>query len=159
MVEVLKKMATSFKRSQASTATFGAPNTSIGTANPCLHRKLWETHRQAWVSLLWGIDHRWFSSVQFNHSVLSDSLQAVNSSMPGLGVHYQILEFTQTNVHWVSDAIQPFHSLSSPSPPALTLSQHQGIFKWVSSAHQVVKILEFQLQYQSFQWTCRTDLL
>ena len=66
MVEVLKKMATSFKRSQASTTTFSAPNTAIGTTNPCLHWKLWETHRQAWVSLLWGIDHGWFSSVQFS---------------------------------------------------------------------------------------------
>ena len=67
--------------------------------------------------------------------------------------------FTQTHVHWVSDAIQPSPPLSSPSPPALNLSQHQGLFKWVSSSHQVAKVLEFQLQYQSFQWTPRTDLL
>ena len=61
--------------------------------------------------------------------------------------------------HWVSDDIQPSHPLASPSPPALNLSQHQGIFKWVSSSHQVAKVLDFQLQHQSFQWTPRTDLL
>ena len=63
------------------------------------------------------------------------------------------------NVHRVGDAIQPSHPLSSPSPPALNLSQHQGFFKWVSSSHQVVEVLEFQLQHQSFQRTPRTDLL
>ena len=68
-------------------------------------------------------------------------------------------EFPQTHFHWVSDAIQPSHPLSSPSPPAFNLSQHQGPFKWVSSSHQVAKVLEFQLQHQSFQWTLRTDLL
>ena len=61
--------------------------------------------------------------------------------------------------HWVSDDIQPSHPLASPSPPALNLSQHQGIFKWVSSSHQVAKVLDFQLQHHSFQWTPRTDLL
>ena len=68
-------------------------------------------------------------------------------------------EFTQTHVHQVGDAIQPFHPLSSPSPPALNLSHHQGLFKWVSSSHQVAQVLEFQLQHQSFQWTPRTDFL
>ena len=82
-----------------------------------------------------------------------------NHSMPGLPVHHQLPEFTQTHVHRVSDAIQPSRPLSSPSPPALNLSQHQGLFKWVSSSHQVGKGLEFQLQHQSFQWTPRTDLL
>ena len=83
----------------------------------------------------------------------------MNHSTPGLPVHHQLLEFTQTHVHWVSDAIQPSHSLSSPSLPAFNLSQHQGLFKWVSSLHQVAQVLEFQLQHQSFQWTLRTDLL
>ena len=82
----------------------------------------------------------------------------MNHSMPGLLVHQQLPEFTQTHVHWVSDAIQPSLPLSSPSPPSLNLSQHQGLFKWVSSSHQVGKVLEFQLQHQSFQWTPRTDL-
>ena len=80
-------------------------------------------------------------------------------STPGIPVYHQLLEFTQTHVLWVSDAIQPSHPLSSPSPPALNLSQHQGLFQWVSSSHQVAKILEFQLQHQSFQWTPGTDLL
>ena len=79
----------------------------------------------------------------------------MNLSTPGLPVHHQLLEFTQTHVHCVGDAIQPSHPLSSPSPPALNLSQHQGLFKWVSSSHQVAKVLEFQLQHQSFQWTPR----
>ena len=77
----------------------------------------------------------------------------MNHSTPGLPVHHHLPESTQTHVHWVDDAIQPSHPLSSPSPPALNLSQHQGLFKWVSSSHQVAKVLEFQLQHQSFQWT------
>ena len=95
------------------------------------------------------------SSVQFSCSVLSDSLLV----SVGLPVHHQLLESTQTHVHRVNDAIQPSHPLSSPSPPALNLSQHQGLFQWVRSLHQVAKVLEFQLQHQSFQWTPRTDLL
>ena len=78
------------------------------------------------------------------------------SFMSGLPVHHQLPEFTQTHAHWVSHAIQPSHPLLSPSPPAFNLSQHQGLFKWVSSLHQVAKVLEFQLQHQSFQWTPRT---
>ena len=83
----------------------------------------------------------------------------MNRSTRGLPVHHQLLESTQTHVHWVSDAIQPSHPLSSPSSPALSLSQHQGLFQWVSSSHQVAKVLEFQLQHKSLQWTPRTDLL
>ena len=78
-------------------------------------------------------------------------------SMPGLPVHHQLLESTQTHVHWVGDATQPSHPLSSPSPPAPNPSQHQGLFQWISSSHQVAKGLEFQLQHQSFQWIFRTD--
>ena len=69
---------------------------------------------------------------------------------PGLPVHRQPPESTQTHVHWVGDAIQPSHPLSSPSLPAFNLSQHQGLFKWVSSLYQVAKVLEFQLQHQSY---------
>ena len=97
-----------------------------------------------------------FSSVAQLCPTLCDPM---NHSMPGLPVHHQLLESTQTHVHWVSDANQPSHPLSFPSPPALNLSQHQGLFLWVSSSHQVAKGLEFQLQHQSFQWTPRTDLL
>ena len=73
----------------------------------------------------------------------------MNHSTPGLLVHHQQLEFTQIHVRWVGDAIQPSHPLSSPSPPTFNLSQHQGLFKWVSSSHQVTKGLEFQLQHQT----------
>ena len=96
----------------------------------------------------------YFSSVTQLCPTLCDPM---NGSMPGLPVHHQLLEFTQTDVHWVGDAIQPSHPLSSPSPPALNLSQHQGLFTWVSSLHQVTKVLEFQLQHQCFQWKIRTD--
>ena len=97
-----------------------------------------------------------FSSVAQSCPSLCDP---VNNSTPGLPVHHQLPEFTQTHVHRVSDAIQPSHPLLPPSPPAPNPSQHQGLFQWVNSSHQVAKVLEFQLQHQSFQWTPRTDLL
>ena len=96
-----------------------------------------------------------FSSVAQSCPTLCD---AMDCSMPGLPVHHQLLEFTQTHVHWVSDAIQPSHPLLSPSP-AFNLSQHQGLFQWVSSSHQMTKVLENQLQHQSFQWIFRTSFL
>ena len=96
-----------------------------------------------------------FSSVQ-SCLTLCDPM---NCSTPGLPVQHQLPESTQTHVHWVGDAIQSSHPLSSPSPPALNLSQHLVLFKWVSSSHQVDKVLEYQLQHQSFQWTPKTDLL
>ena len=77
----------------------------------------------------------------------------MNCSTPGLPVHHQLPEFTQTHIHRVGDAIQPSHPLSSPSPPAPNPSQHQGLFQWISYSYQVAKVLEFQLQPQSFQWT------
>ena len=80
-------------------------------------------------------------------------------SMPGLPVHHWLPELAQTHIHRVSDTVQPSHPLSAPSPPAFSLSQHQGLFKWVSSSHQVAKVLELQLQHQSFQWIFRTDFL
>ena len=101
------------------------------------------------------------SSVQFS-SVAQLCLtlcDPMNRSTPGLPVHHQLPEFTQTHVHRVGDAIQPSHPLLSPSPPAPNLSQHQGLFQWVNSSREVAKVLEFQLQHQSFQWTPRTDLL
>ena len=78
------------------------------------------------------------SSVQFSCSVVSHSM---NRSTPGLPVHHQLPKFTQTHVHRVGDAIQPSHPLSSPSPPALNLSKHQGLFQWVNSSHEVAKVL------------------
>ena len=91
------------------------------------------------------------SSVQFSPVVQSclTLCDPMNRSTPGLPVHHQLPESTQTHVHWVGDAIHPSRPLSSPSPPALNLSQHQGLFKWVSSSHQVAKVLEFQPQHQS----------
>ena len=92
------------------------------------------------------------SSVQFSSvdQLCLTLCDPMNHSMPGLPVHHQLLEFTQTHVHRVGDAIQPSHPLSSPSS-ALSLSQYLGLFKGVSSSHQVAKVLEFQLQHQSFQ--------
>ena len=97
-----------------------------------------------------------FSSVTESCLTLCDPM---NRSTPGLPVHRQLLEFTQTHVPWVGDTIQPSHPLASPSFPALNPSQHQGLFKWASSLHQVAKVSEFQLQHQCFQWTPRTNLL
>ena len=83
-----------------------------------------------------------FSSVAQSCPTLCDPM---NHSTPGLPVHHQLPEFTQTHLHWVSDAIQPSHPLSSPSPPAPNPSQHQGLFQWVNSSYDMAKVLEFQL--------------
>ena len=93
-----------------------------------------------------------FTSVAQSCPTLCDPM---NCSTPGLPVP----ESTQTHVHRVGDVIQPSHPLSSSSPPAPNPSQHQDLFQWVNSSHEVAKVLEFQLQHQSFQWTPRTDLL
>ena len=105
-----------------------------------------------------------FQSVQFSHSVMSDSLwppwtvacqaslSITNSwSLFKLMSKKKKRKKKKNHVHWVGDAIQPSHPLSSPSPPAFSLSQHHGLFKWVSSLHQVTKVLEFQLQHQFFK--------
>ena len=97
-----------------------------------------------------------FSSVAQLCPTLCDP---TDCSTPGLSVYHQLPEFTQTHVHWVGDAIQPSPPLSSPSLPAFTLSQHQGLLRRVSSSHQVAKVLELQLQHQSFQWIFRDDFL
>ena len=98
-----------------------------------------------------------FSSVAQSCPTLCDPM---NCSTSGLPVHHQHLEFTQIHVHQVSDAIQPSHPLLSPSTPAFSLSWNQDLFEWVSSLHQVAKVLlELQLQYQPFQWIFRTDFL
>ena len=97
-----------------------------------------------------------FSSVTQSCPTLCDPL---NCSTPGLPVHHQLPEFTQTHVHRVGDAIQPFHPLSSPFPPTPSPSQHQSLFQWVNSSHEVAKVLEFQLEHHSFQRNPRADLL
>ena len=81
----------------------------------------------------------------------------MDCSMPGFPVYHQFPEPTQTHLHYISDAIQPSHPLLSPSPPSFNLSQHQGLFQGVNSSHQVAKVLEFQLQHQSFRWIFRPD--
>ena len=100
-------------------------------------------------------------SVQFSSFAQSclTLCDPMNHSTPGLPVHHQLPEFTQTHVHRVGDAIQPSHPQSSPSPPAPNPSQHQGLFQRVNSSHEVAKVLEFQPQHQSFQSAPRTGLL
>ena len=83
----------------------------------------------------------------------------MDCSTPGFPVLPHLLEFAQTHVHWVSDAIQTSHPLLSPSPFAFNLSKHQGLFQWVASSHQMAKVLELQLQHQPFQWIFRVDFL
>ena len=97
-----------------------------------------------------------FSSVAQSCPTLCDPM---NHSTPGLPVYHQLPESTQTHVHRFGDAIQPSRPLLFLSPPAFNLSQHQGLFQWISSSHQVARVLEFLLQYQSFQWIFRIDSL
>ena len=109
------------------------------------------------ASLCWPLlnGHLNVFSVQFS-SVTQSCLTVcdpMDYSTPDLPVHHQLPEFTQTHVYQVGDVIQSSHPLSSPSPLASNLSQHQGLFQWVSSLHQVAKVLEFQFQHQTFQWT------
>ena len=119
-------------------------------------------HSSSWVMAAWlKVTHEFEKvchlSVQFSSIAQSCPTLCNPCSMLGFPVHHQLLEPTQTHVHQVGDAIQPSHPLSSPSPPAFNVSQHQGLFQWVSSSHQVAKVLE--LQYQSFQWVFRNDFL
>ena len=125
---------------------------------------LWQIHVDIWQNQYNIVklknEIKIFLSVQFSSVTQScpTLCNPMNCGTPGLPVHY-LPEFTHTHIHQVGDAIQSSHPLSTPSPPALNLSQHQGLFQWVNSLHQVAKVLEFQLQHQSFQWTHRTDLL
>ena len=137
------------------------PNPSC---NPSCAVWIYFTYQAFWLLFgkeIWkhNLNNLLFSSVQSLSRVCLTLCDLMNRSTPGLPVHYQLPEFIQTHVHWVGDAIQSSHPLLSPSPPATNLCQHQGLFKWVSSLHQVAKVLEFQLQHQSFQWIFRTDFL
>ena len=107
-------------------------------------------HRRCWVYWIQ------FSSVAQLCLTLCDPMDC---SVPGFPAYYQLPKLAQTHVHQGSDAVQPSHPLSSPSPPAFNLSQHQSLFQGVGSSHQVAKVLEFQLQHQSWQWIFRTDFL
>ena len=114
----------------------------------------------------WSVECRWKLCRSllglfflFSRSVMSILCDLMDCSTPGLLVLHHLPELAQIHVHWVSDAIQPSHPLLSPSPPAFNHSWHQGLFQWVSSLHQVAKVLEFHFQHQSFQWIFRTDFL
>ena len=120
----------------------------LGTGN-----KFRRSTRKRQVLVLWFIQ---FSSVAQSCPTLCNPMDC---NMPGLPVDHQLLEFTQSHLHWVRDPIQPSCRLSSLSPPAFNHSQHQNLLQWVSSSHQMAKVLEFQLQHQSFQWIFRTDFL
>ena len=121
-----------------------------------------QTYTQLFIVTLSSIAKQWklfkCSLTQWVNSV-PQLCNPMDCGIPGFPVYHQLLELTQTHVHWVGDAIQPSHPLSSPSPPAFNLSQHQDLFQWISSLHQVAKVLAFQLQYQSFQWIFRTAFL
>ena len=108
--------------------------------------------------LMWLI--QWFLVSVSSVTQLCPTLcNLMDCSTPGFPVHHQLPEPTQSHVYQVSDTVQLSHPLSSPSPPAFNLFHHQSLLKWVHSSHQVAKVLEFQLQHQSFQWIFRTDFL
>ena len=151
---------------KTSTAILSTSNYLIWKIHTCAH-----THRKIlctttkikylcdwiedwWQSFWYPQRNNQFSSVAQSCPTLCDPL---NRSTPGLPVHHQLPEFT--HVHWVNDSIQSSQPLSSPSSPTISLSQHQGLLEWVSSSHQMAKVLEFQPQHQSFQWIFRTDFL
>ena len=141
-------------------------NTLMTPVWPCVITKiLWVQHAWSSVSCVKiGCSHQYFPlfphfsccSVPQSCLTLCDHMDC---STPGFPVLHHIPELAQTHVHQVGDAIQPSHPLSSPSPPAVSLSQHQGLFQWVNCLHQVAKVLELQLQHQSFQWIFRVDFL
>ena len=130
----------------------------------------WRDPKEEWRKYLLCVGRRWvyrgFKLHQNKMAVLVvQSLSPIRLfATPWISAHqaflsYYLLEFPQTHVHWVDDAIQPSHPLLLPSPPPLNLSQHQGLFQWVTSSHQVAKVLKLQLQHQSVQWIFRTDCL
>ena len=124
--------------------------TSVFTEALFTTARTWKWRRcpstDEWIKKLWYIYTMGYS-VQFSSVTQScpTLCNSMNCSTPGLPVHHQLPEFTQIHIHRVSDAIQPSHPLSSPSPPAPNLSQHQSLFQWVNSSHEVAKVLEFQL--------------
>ena len=116
------------------------------------------TQRQKTYSLNPVLRNMLITGGQFSCSVMT-LCDPMNCSTPGFLALYSLPDFTQTHVHWVSDAIKPSYPLLPPSPPALNLSHHQGLFRWVGCQHQVAKVLEIQLQHQFFHWIFRVDFL
>ena len=119
--------------------------------------KIESRRRRGWQRMRWleGVT----DSVNMNKLFMSDSSWPHGQQHARPPCPSPTPRVTQIHVHWVGDAIQPSHPLSYPSPPAFNFFQHRDLFQWVSSLHQVAKVLECQLQHQSFQWTLRTDLL
>ena len=144
-----------------------------GNGNPLQYSCLGNpVDRGAWWAIVHGVtkSQTWLSDstttntpvIEYCYSGAQSCLTLFDSmdcSLLGFAVLYYLLEFAQTHVYWVGDAIQSSHLLSPPSPLALNLSQHQGLFQWVSSSYQVAKVLELQLQHQSYQWIFRVDFL
>ena len=147
---ISKRLSICFTCQKSNATVFFLP-TCIWATDP-----FWKTMQPIQVILYSPTQSVQFSSVAQSYLTLCDLMKC---STPGLPVHYQLPKSTQTHVHRVGEAIQPFHPLSSPSPSVFNFSQHQGLFKWVSSSHQVARVLEFQLWHQSFQWIFRTDFL
>ena len=120
----------------------------------CYNPDWWHTGQRG-DFLLFHIPPLLCLAVLFSRPVMSDSFWPTDCSMPGLPVPHHLLKFTQVHIHCISDAIQPSHPLMPSSPSVLNLSQHQGLFRWVSCSHQVTRKLV--LQHQSFQWVFRVD--
>ena len=129
---------------------------SVGSLPKAMGSKL--KNQKLNLALSWKLHFRsdQIRSVAQSCPTLCDPM---NRSTSGLPVHHQLPEFTETHVHRVSDAIRPSHPLSAPSPPDPDPSQHQSLFQWVNSSHEVAKVLEFQLQHHSFQRNPRADVL
>ena len=128
-------------------------------AQVCSPGRLSRQKTWAWASS--SLRAVWVCLLLFSYWIVSDSWRPHGLQHARLLCleSAQLPELAQIHVHWLSDAIQPSHPLLSPSPPAFNLSQHQGLLKWVGSSHQVAKVLELQLEHQSFQWIFRADLL
>ena len=133
---------------------------SVGSESSASPEKQSCFNKAIWVYFL-KLEFHDHISVQFSSVAQScpTLCNPMNHSTPGLPVHHQLPEFTQTHVHRVRDAIQPSHPRSSPSPPAPDPSQHQSLFQWVNSSHEVAKVLKFQLHHHSLQRNPRADLL
>ena len=123
----------------------------------CSHLLHWSDFRIEETEIQWKERSCYRSQFSSVAQLCPPLCNPMDWSTPGFPVQHQLPELVQTHIHWVGDAIQPSHPLSSPSPPAFNLSQHQGLFQWVSSSHQVAKVLE--LQHQFFQWKFWVDIL
>ena len=143
----------------------------LRTMSPvCLHDLYYIQVGSFYAGFLESFYHKWVQNFVERFYYIYQSVRSVaqscptlcdpmDCSTPGFPVHHKFPELAQTHIHWVSDVMQPSHPLLSPSPPGFNLSQHQGLFQWVNSSHEVTEVLELQLQHQSFQWIFRTDLL